>query len=605
MLNIEDIKSIKIEAHDDDEVSEMLYDFINEAGLETIMLTTEQIELSFKNMCKKYFVHPSKFQLRRIYDKYYQVIRLNNNFKRWLIKRACRSESGVNVVTIVTKPGNDIKFSCPEKCAYCPTETDLAEKPTQPKSYISSEPAMLRALQSNFEIKGQINDRIKSYLYTGNIKNNKQKKKMEVILSGGTWDVMPKDYRDTVINQLYWSFNIYGQETREMLSLEEEKKINETALFGVIGLSIETRPDYVTEMTVKQYLKYGVTRVQIGVQSFDDMILKKIDRGCYLKDTIKAIRLLKMVGLKVVIHLMPDLPWSSKKKDIDMFKMAIENPNLQFDDIKIYPTAVIKSSSKDLIVKSKISDWYNLGLYKPYAENNIEDLIEACMYYKLNVKPWVRIERLIRDIPVQSLDAGYKKMSNLRQVILDRMKKNNQKCNCIRCMEIRNRSELLPYTKLVVRKYVASEGIEYFITYEVEKKYWTIKYIIYLLVYYIFIIFGKKVYYSGDDKSYIALVGFLRLRIDPTPGGDFVPELKNAGLIREVHVYGLSTEVGNYNILSAQHKGYGKLLINTAEEIIKSHNLNKVAIIAGIGSRKYYENKCGYSLQGSYMIKKI
>jgi len=416
---------------------------------------------------------------------------------------------------------------------------------------------------------------------------------------------MPKSYRDQVINELYWSFNTFGEKTpRKMLSIAEEININQTSLYGVIGLSIETRPDYITKKSICDYLNYGVTRVQIGVQHTDDNVLKYINRGCLTKHTIRAIRLLKMVGLKIVIHIMPDLPSSTKEKDILMFKRLLEDSNLQFDDIKIYPTAVIKSASDDLIVNSDINKWYEKGTYKPYAEENLNDLFDVCIYYKSRVKPWVRIERLIRDIPKKSITVGYNKVSNLRQLVLDRMTKNGEKCNCIRCREVKNNNYKFDNIKLVVRKYIASDGLEFHITYETEKYYWTFSYVLFLFLYFVNkILLNKIIYYGGNDKLYEHCFGFLRLRIDPTPGGDFVPEINNCGIIREVHVYGISSEVGTNNDLSSQHKGIGQKLVSTAEQIIKKYGFNKVAIIAGIGAREYYKNKCGYNLNGRYMIK--
>ena len=601
MIEIEDInRSKKIEYYDE-EINDLVFEFISKD------CNNLNYDSEFKLLCKKYSIVPSKNQVRKVYETKFSYVKISNNMKRWMIKKVTRSESGVLVVTIVTKPGDNIKFSCPEKCAYCPTETNLNGKPTQPKSYISTEPAMLRALQSNFDIKGQVNDRLKSYINTGNIKENKQKKKIEVILSGGTWDVMPKSYRDQVINELYWSFNTFGEKTpREMLSIAEEIIINQTSLYGVIGLSIETRPDYITKKSICNYLNYGVTRVQIGVQHTDDNVLKYIKRGCLTKHTIRAMRLLKMVGLKIVVHIMPDLPSSSKEKDILMFKRLLEDSDLQFDDIKIYPTAVIKSASDDLIVTSDINKWYVEGSYKPYAENNINDLFDVCIFYKSQVKPWVRIERLIRDIPKKSIEVGYNGISNLRQLILERMTKNSQKCNCIRCREVKNNFDKYNESKLVVRKYLASKGIEYHITIETDKYYWSVGYILFLFLYFLNKIFlNKIIYYSGNNKLYEHCFGFLRLRIDPTPGGDIVPEIHNCGLIRELHVYGISTDVGNNCDLSSQHKGIGQKLIKTAEDIIKTHKLNKCAIIAGVGAREYYKNKCNYYLDGRYMIKDL
>jgi len=385
----------------------------------------------------------------------------------------------------------------------------------------------------------------------------------------------------------------------------KKKKMNQTSIFGVIGLTIETRPDYVTNKTLIEYLEYGITRVQLGGQSTHDDILLKIKRGCTVKNMIKTIRLLKGIGMKVVTHWMPDLPGSSPQKDLEMFNRLNTDPNLQSDDWKIYPCAVIKSTNNQLIINSEINQWYNDGSYIQYAETNIEDLINVLIKAKINVNPWLRIERLIRDFPSQSIESGYHKITNLRQLIKDKMCKENTFCKCIRCMEIKDRSDLINEGKIVVRKYEASQGIEYHISFEIEKYYWTFTYIIFCILYFFNKIFNKTIYYSGNNKLYSGLFGFLRLRIDPNPGLDIVSELKGCGLIREVHVYGISTSVGTYNNKSSQHKGIGQKLINIAEEIVKSNNLNKVAVIAGIGARDYYKNKCDYQLEKYYMIKKI
>jgi elongator complex protein 3 len=71
-------------------------------------------------------------------------------------------------------------------------------------------------------------------------------------------------------------------------------------------------------------------------------------------------------------------------------------------------------------------------------------------------------------------------------------------------------------------------------------------------------------------------------------------------------VYGQTVGVGSEtNSLQTQHKGFGQLLLSTAEQIIKSHSLTKSAVIAGIGAREYYRTKCGYKLEGTYMTKNL
>ena len=550
---------------------------------------------------------PSKIQMREVFEKYYIDQKINNTFKRYMIKRAMRSNSGVLVVTNVLHPKPDgTAFSCPKKCSYCPTETNLEGKPTQPKSYLSSEPAMLRALRYDFDMKGQMYDRIRAYIKQGNISESDGSIKLEVILSGGTFESYSYKYRNRIMNELFWAANTYDNE-RPMLSHEEEKYINMTAKYRIIGLTVETRPDFITWTVIKDYLRWGVTRVQLGAQHYDDDILDKVNRDCKTSVLIKALIMLKSAGFKIVNHLMPDLPGSSPALDKWMFNQALYNPDLQFDDVKIYPTAVCKTSSPDLIVKSDIYDWYQLGTYVPYAEKCLDDLIDVLINFKTNVHKWIRIERLVRDIPKQSIEVGYEGISNLRQVLHDRMKKAGKVCNCIRCKEIGDDTSKFDSVSLVVVSYEASGGTEYFISIEAHLKFGFIdwlSYFIYIIYYYLNTLFGIKVWWYGNLNTYVAIIGFCRLRIDPFPGFGKIREIKDCALIREVHVYGQSVNVGGSGI-SGQHRGYGRLLVKTAEEISKQHKLDKVAIISGVGAREYYKNKCGYYLDGNYMVKSI
>jgi len=436
-------------------------EFVNE-----LIQDTEDPEKAMKTLRRKYQLTPSKRDIHTIYNKHFSSVKITPKMRKWMIKKQMRSNSGVLVVTIVLAPN---KFSCKYDCAYCPQETDMDGKPTQPRSYLSNEPAMLRALESNFDVKGQFNSRISSYKITGNINENSiQSSKIEVIFSGGTWESYPLEYREQVIRELYWAANTVSKE-RESLTLEEEITINETAEYRIIGFTLETRPDNITPNTIKDYRRWGVTRIQIGVQHYDDAILKRVNRKCYTKDTINAIKLLKQAGLKVVVHLMPDLPGSSPDQDKWMFDQAISNPDLQFDDIKIYPTAVVKTFDDKHIVKSKILDMYNAGTFIPYSEKNVQDLIEVCLYYKTRISPWVRIQRLVRDIPGTDIAAGYNKMSNLRQLIHNQMKARGLKCRCIRCMEIGDKEHENLKPIMAVRTYEASGGTEYHISIEAHK----------------------------------------------------------------------------------------------------------------------------------------
>jgi ELP3 family radical SAM enzyme/protein acetyltransferase len=576
-------------------------------------LGKDEIDLIAKDIKRKYRILPSKPDISRIYNKYFSTADVPIIFKKWMIKKEVRSTIGVLVVTIVLSPH---KFSCKYDCFYCPQETDLKGVPTQPRSYLSTEPAMLRALNTrsdmdnyDFEVMPQFKNRVDAYKHQGNINaSDSSSHKMEIILSGGTWESYPKEYREQVILELYWSANTMDDEVRRLpKTLEEEIIENETAKYRIIGLTLETRPDNITPETIQDYCRWGVTRMQIGVQHFNDAILKKINRKCYNKDTIRAIRLLKQAGFKVVVHLMPDLPGSSPELDKWMFNEAVTNPDLQFDDVKIYPTAVCKSPDPNRIVKSKIADWYNEGLFVPYAEKNLDDLFDVLTSYKEKIQPHKRIQRLVRDIPGKSIESGYHKMSNLRQLLTDRMTKCGKKCYCIYCMEIGDKEidDITPI--LVVRKYEASEGIEYHLSVEAHdmNMYATIMYYMFIINSYIIWFFtGKWRYWSGNLSSYTGLFGFLRLRIDPNPGGDFIQEINECALIREVHVYGSSLGVGT-DTIGSQHRGFGMLMVKTAEEISLLNGFKKSAVIAGVGTRKYYENKCGYKKGNTYMLKNL
>ena len=611
-----------------DEMKNKLFvkELIAKIGMKDIVPTKEMIKVAIETLRKKYKVQPSKNVMRFIYEKYFLDTPLNTTFQRELIKCEMRSRSGVLVCTVVLPPIVD----CPEECIFCPRETNLAGESTQPSSYLSTEPAMLRALQYNFDTVGQIWDRIICYIKQGNINLLHQgvSYKLEIIVSGGTWEVYPLAVREKVITSIYYAANIFTQSnagpgpknsdrSREMLTLEEEIHINETATFRIIGLTLETRPDYITMTTIRMYRRWGVTRMQIGVQHYDDEILEKNKRSLKTKRnstesitdyTISAIRMLKQCGFKVVVHLMPDMYGSTPEKDLHMFNQAITRKEFQFDDVKIYPTAVCKSESGDIIVTSELARMYADGTYVPYAENNLLDLINVIKYYKMNCPPWVRIQRLVRDIPGTSIEAGYDKKSNLRQMIQDIMKKEGSQCQCIRCLEIDHTDIIDP--KVVVYRYLASEGIEYHIQIEMFDPSNKLNYNWHKLKDYLSqLCLGKKLYYPGNMVTRKHVIGFCRLRIDNNPGNGILKELANCALIREVHVYGSSLCIGlNKTDNTTQHRGFGQLLVKTAEDIViqeNNPNINKLAIIAGVGTREYYKNKCDYNLEGTYMTKDL
>lgn len=563
-----------------------------------------------RKLNKKYKFQLSKRNIFSIWTEYKNKLGpLPLKLEKYLVKSSVRSRSGVLVSTIVLKPS---EFSCDRGCYYCPLETDLKGTPTQPKSYVSSAPAMLRATRYNFSVSGQIWDRISSYIRTGNINGKAKAYKLEIILSGGTLECYPQEYLESVMKEIYWAANNYNSNLtfseQDFVSLSEQQRINADSEYRIVGLTIETRPDEINQSSIKDYRRWGVTRVQLGFQSFDNKILKKINRGHSVTHSKKAIKLLKQCGYKIIGHIMPDLPGSSVEKDKENLKLTLEHPDFQVDEWKIYPCAVIQSNREDRLVTSKIKEWYEKGIWKPYAEENFDQLKDLLKWYLINCKPWIRIPRMVRDFPGTVILSGYQKKSNLRQMVNDELKKENKWSYDIRSREIGDEIPPKSRVQLTVRRYYSSGGDEYFISVETTKNVcW--KYQLFSIFEFVQHFFtGRHLYWSGS-KDYDKIIGFLRLRLDRKAGGGFIDELNNCALIRELHVYGTSVGIGTkdnqLNVKSTQHQGYGKLLIKTAENISHYNGYYKVAIIASIGTRQYYQNYCHYELVGSYMIKNI
>lgn len=481
----------------------------------------------------------------------------NKNFEQLLKKRAVRTLSGVSVITVLSKP-----FVCPGRCVYCPTEVGM------PKSYLSNEPAAARAKMNLFDPFRQVTMRIQALENNGHAVD-----KLEILVLGGTWSVYPEHYQKEFIRDCFYAANIFGKKTKRLsLSLEQEQKINETAKYKIIGLTLETRPDFINPTEIKKMRLLGTTRVQLGVQHTDNKILDYIKRGHSIEQSIEATRLLKEAGFKVDHHYMPDLPGSTPQKDLAMFKYVFTSPDLQPDQIKIYPCVVNEFA--------ELNSWYQQGQYKPYSS---KQLIKLLLAVKQLVPPYIRINRLIRDIPEESIIAG-NKITNLRQYLQLELKKQpaspdsgqggGKTCRCLRCREIRNDQLDNSKIELVTRKYPASNGTEYFLSFE--------------------------------DKTHDKVYAFLRLRLNNKNLKNIFPSLDQAAIIRELHVYGQMIPVyqEDYDdeLSHTQHLGLGKKLMAAAEKIASDNHYPKIAVISGIGVRNYYR-KLGYRLQDTYLIK--
>lgn len=468
-------------------------------------------------------------------------------------RRPSRVLSGVTVVAVMTAP-----YPCPHgKCAYCPGGPEYGT----PQSYYGDEPALMRALRVGYDPYEQVRVRLRQYEYLGY-----RPSKVDVIVMGGTFTALPEHYQEWFVTSLFEAFNRYPEDRPEKLpSLEEAQLRNETARIRVVGLTFETRPDHISEYVVNRLLYLGGTRVEIGVQSIYDDVLRIVERGHTVKETIKATQLLKDSGFKVVYHIMPGLPGSNFERDLEMVRELFENPDFRPDMLKIYPTLVVKGT--------KLYQWWVEGRYKALSDEEAVELISEMYRY---IPKWVRIMRIQRDLPAQYIEAGPKK-GNLRELVELRALSKGIKINEIRFREV-GRSLLLRGKKLanvdvLVTEYEASGGVEVFI--------------------------------SAEDTQNDVLVGLLRLRIPSEKA--FRPEIDSkTAIIRELHVYGPQLPVGEEpRDIDTQHLGVGAKLLKKAEEVAYSkYDKRKVLILSGIGVREYYR-KLGYwrEKNSPYMMK--
>jgi ELP3 family radical SAM enzyme/protein acetyltransferase len=464
----------------------------------------------------------------------------------------------------------------------------------QPRSYLYNEPAVRRANQNKFDAAWQVWDRASSLELCGLPID-----KVEMYILGGTWGSYPIDYRIEFVRDLYYAANTYFHDKRNpenmrpRLTLEEEIEINISADVRIIGLTMETRPDHVNMNEIKLLRRMNCTRVQIGVQHIDYTILKKINRGCYYDDIKRAIYNLLNCGFKIEIHLMFDLPFSSPTKDMNMIdhlftesdsnnldEYNFADPNITFDEAKYYPF-----QSVDWTVTKQ---WEDRGDFLHYSH---EELIEVLIYAKKKTPPSVRLARVIRDIPSHYVYAG-NNVPNLRQLLEIEMSKRGIDCKCIRCREVKNKITDVDNAKLFIRTYNASNGTEYFISFETPDRK---------------IIYGFCRLRLSKDMGHIMSGGYNHDIMTPINEDiNLFPELNNVAMVRELHVYGNMTPVNNENN-SIQHRGFGKKLLAKAELISSNNGYKKIAVISGVGVRKYYE-KLGYTLNkddGYYMMKDL
>jgi elongator complex protein 3 len=463
---------------------------------------------------------------------------------RRLQMKPTRTLSGVAPVTVLTRP-----FPCPGECVFCPTDVRM------PKSYLTDEPGAMRAAYHDFDPFAQTTARIRALENIGHPTD-----KIELLILGGTWSAYPADYQEWFVRRCLDAMN-----EREALSLRQAQVWNETASRRNVGLVVETRPDRITPDEILRLRRLGATKVQLGVQSLDDVILAANRRDHTVDQTRQGVRLLRLAGFKVAVHWMPNLLGATPESDRADFRRLWDDPALRPDELKIYPCV--------LLAGTPLYDEWRRGAYQPYDEKTLIQLVADC---KATIPPYCRVNRVTRDIPAPNVVAGSTK-ANLRQLVQQQMRDQQRVCRCIRCREVRREPVDPVHLRWETLVYATDVSQECFLSALTPN--------------------GR-------------LAGFLRLSLPKrgvrvqlalTEGrGGVFDEIDDCAMIRQVHVYGPALTVGSDSSGEAQHAGIGRRLVYGARQIARTEGYRRLAVIAATGTRDYY-SRWGFELDEHYM----
>lgn len=491
-----------------------------------------------------------------------------------IARKITRTLSGVTVVAIMTKP-----LECPGKCIFCPgPSSQPGEKAAQ--SYTGREPAALRSIMFGYDSYKQTLSRMLDLHSIGHTVD-----KIEVICMGGTFLSAPVEYQDKFIAGSFQAISDYKSKLAEFGSNPDYTKDEllipysqnslddlivslETCPTKLVGVTFETRPDYCDNEHIDRMLYLGGTRVEIGAQSTKDSFLVVANRKHSTQDVKNAIRKAKDAGLKINLHMMPNLPGSTPESDYQVFKDLFDDPDYRPDMLKIYPCLVVEGTELYKMWKS--------GEYKPYSQ---EDLIKMIIKVKTEVlEPYVRIQRIQRDIPADLILDGVRS-SNLRQIIDDEMQSKGLQCRCIRCREeglqryLKNKISNPDNYQINIMEYESSSG--------------------------------KDLFISLDDQQENLLIGFVRLRFPSETAHRKEISTVPTAIVREIRVVGEIVAFDqDPNPVQIQHRGFGRQLLEKAENIARERGYQKMVIISGIGVKEYF-GKFGYEKDGPYVSKKL
>jgi elongator complex protein 3 len=466
-------------------------------------------------------------------------------FQEMLRVHPRRSASGIVVVTAFSAP-----FSCPHgTCVFCPG----GPKDGTPQSYMPDSPGMKTALASGFDPHQQVRKSLSKYAANGHATD-----KVEAIIEGGTFIALPPDYQLSFVKGVYDGLN--GTSSQ---SLEAAQTANESASSRCVGLTLETKPDWCRKEHVDLMLTYGITRVEIGVQSLYDHTLKQSNRGHTVEDTQAAFRVARDAGLKVTAHMMPGLPGSTPQDDLADLRRLFEDESFRPDMLKVYPTLVVPGTALERQFAS--------GKYVPYQ---LETVVELLSEMKRFVPRWHRIMRIQKEIPAHEIAAGVR-AGNLRELVLARARDKGFQCQCIRCREV-----------ALAGPSAADGGDEL----ELRSETYTAS-------------GGTDVFCSVEGRTNGRVAGFVRMRL-PSDSAER-PEVKDSAIIRELRVYGRLVGIGDRRGNAWQHRGLGSKLLGEMERRAREDfGVRRILVTSAVGTRIYYR-RSGYVRDGPYMAKSL
>ena len=488
-----------------------------------------------------------------------------------------RTASGVAPITVLTQP-----YPCPGRCIFCPNDVRM------PKSYLAMEPGAQRAAQNRFDPYAQTISRLKALFNNGHLLD-----KVELIVLGGTWSFYPHGYQVWFVTRCFEAMNDFHQFCRDDSDLpspvgldfdmvqeplpssigpetynatvqgflrsrradeavppEQEdwsrlvraQAVNESSTARCVGLVVETRPDHVSVEEVVRLRRLGATKVQVGLQSLSDEVLTLNGRGHPVAASRTALGLLRRAGFKLQGHWMANLYGSDPDRDLEDYRRLWSDLGLRPDELKLYPCSLIETA--ELMTK------YQSGEWRPYDD---EELLRVVAGGIAATPPYCRLNRVIRDIPSHDIVVG-NQQSNFRETAEAEVRRQGRRLNDIRAREVRTRSIRLDSLRLEVIHYESSVGRERFLQ----------------LV---------------DEDGYLA--GFLRLTL-PKDAAPF-PELDDAALLRELHVYGAVAGFADVQAgANAQHRGLGRRLVDTAKAMAVEAGYGRLSVISAVGTRDYY-----------------